>query len=1853
MAIPLYVREQNAGVLITKVAGRVLFEVFEISPADQAIMATKGRLRRSFPGAAVALEESDFQKRQFQETIAHTLAEMSRHPVEAMQPKVKKSGNVLHEDRDTNHPGMVSELFIGFLRSIGEAVRCPAIAKNMRDDVLWASSRSPWRRSPSWVLVRVALQLGFNRRAPSATHTIYKEAMLIILSRALNITTEQSLSSEVLYAMSAKLTRRLLKVGAAANQNVLLYVQRAMEGAHSKVSERWSAIQKNVSNVGLTELSNLDFVRDSYVDIPELDDHITWMKTRQREQIPSTFEPPSALMVFSSRELPQLPHQFTGHCKTNSIANLEAFESWVALHCQAWALDNRSTACTQLSSLIVSYHNLAEQYYSKNPEALSIMLLTIFEIWIVCDNVAVDLCPLLKRYDPGVPGAILQNLLLPFASQMRRLRHVEQYLVQRSSNAQFLPHQLYHALDSAEGFPVRYFCSSEEMQNMYQKIMVDAQKKREAKQTELCNLKMEHDRLLILAKQMECEYKDIWITYGNNRFSESQHKSNCKKCENENQAASLEININEWPLPPSSTKGKSVVFEKLIPSYLQSWRQTRFYLVMDVVGMQYSKRSSPRWSSNLASDPHLPSGPSCSSRIGLLSQEKPHVVTHRRAQKVATATETSVCLNNGFNYQYFDSSAGQFLEFLEPTEKVLKMCTYHLPIQSQSLQKYLYRPATSPDGPSSNLVLADQSETPTHMSIEETRDLAMLPLGHHIQLYNILIQLAAPSLDFKKQETSIFVSQCLYQTGPPGDTSLRASHAITGNETFATCLLDSLKTAWHRIKENWESSQALGMFAAVTARLLSLTSSKNVQQHCIELLRSLRIGAFAWVELLRDKSHKAVTQDDRVYFKSKSVDVALVCASSFDVEECHLHGILNSESDASIFVQCSITIQEGNPRYSIVSELTLACLYYRFRRLLHRSLPILSHTHSGISDAIQKCWSSYRPRGEWRVVCTHWLVSETEPDSQGVHFQVHYNILSGELLVNGVPLSHPPRQYEDHSMWPVLFGRTPIEVMPTYAAAMEYSAKRQYKGYDIRFGLKMKFSGGSDLLVQASCSDVDYETIPNRLLHGKFPTHFVNGFVYWYNYTNDTLEFRPRETPWDSTQSTWVMTRSSKGWAMKKEGCTAMGMESGTASAIQRILLPLAEKQNIHIIFQSSDRSTLEVELPALQLGFLFTAGESSLRSREIPGMSIDNDQSIGTLTGFANKLVLKDGERRLVLLPEGRVSWTSNNGHIRVTVSKESITQVHPLYVDNVLGRLIDNGNLQGKLFLSYLHALTSYCLPDTLTAKTGVEQALSILNSAAVRSFDRLSQQNVDTLILIANLHPKRHYYPENKKVMQTASWVSNLSFLSHHGGLHKAVSEILDQASQMSLFYPRLDSEKLDIRSHIDTDPFLASRDLIRTSTFRTSGFGAEEHTAIYDETYQARDRDQKSARGHGAFALSSIVYQERKTLHTHAPQGGQLWRIMFNVPEVLGPLQNIHISELQYSAKATNSGLQLALWPALHKVLSTKSHIANKFSIMIWLSALAAHENADIGLLQVLALFFTASELRAIALPPIQSCRPSKGHQATSALLKTIIRSHLVGINSSPESEMQAHLGESRHNFQNRRHRQYTSNQNSAIDTFAKQLLKLWPTEILPTLENVDQTVSNYVKVTKVQSSVRREFQAWFANLRLLEYLQGLEKALSSLEQSPLILCQPGLVTSTCSAMKLRTHPFVSVRDLFSRPAPILPTASLEFELELASFGSEKRTFRLLGLLEGLRRKGAQSRYEASYIDKLKMSMQSLQEQEPISNTTVLNGHTLERLHQHLDDCKKRVNELYIGLLTEYADTPKIFDLGHTAVPKSSM
>jgi hypothetical protein len=100
------------------------------------------------------------------------------------------------------------------------------------------------------------------------------------------------------------------------------------------------------------------------------------------------------------------------------------------------------------------------------------------------------------------------------------------------------------------------------------------------------------------------------------------------------------------------------------------------------------------------------------------------------------------------------------------------------------------------------------------------------------------------------------------------------------------------------------------------------------------------------------------------------------------------------------------------------------------------------------------------------------------------------------------------------------------------------------------------------------------------------------------------------------------------------------------------IFQPVEKALKIHCILHAAS-STLWVELPRLRLEFTLQPQSSSLQSRQYPGMSIENNQAFESLIGQHSKIVLVNSRShdRLVLIPEGRVSYAKNKDHVRVEI--------------------------------------------------------------------------------------------------------------------------------------------------------------------------------------------------------------------------------------------------------------------------------------------------------------------------------------------------------------------------------------------------------------------------------------------------------------------------------------------------------------------------------------------------------------------------------------------------------------------------
>ena len=298
-----------------------------------------------------------------------------------------------------------------------------------------------------------------------------------------------------------------------------------------------------------------------------------------------------------------------------------------------------------------------------------------------------------------------------------------------------------------------------------------------------------------------------------------------------------------------------------------------------------------------------------------------------------------------------------------------------------------------------------------------------------------------------------------------------------------------------------------------------------------------------------------------------------------------------------------------------------------------------------------------------------------------------------------------------------------------------------------------------------------------------------------------------------------------------------------------------------------------------------------------------------------------------------------------------------------------------------------------------------------------------------------------------MQEVDSDSNLSLLSQHNSFYTYFIDIFVQANDQKILHAHSYIEP----PHLDfVITYLQERDLIRSSAFRVSGFGAEQHTMEHDAEYFPRDRGQNSQRARRTLVTASLIFQRRAVLHVDVLSNfrASLWARLKGHGTIDGPNQTLDNSLLTFESTwlEVPSNLLEKLWCRVHTSLSHSPHDHNKFRIAMWLSTVAFAKNADMQIIQTLAAFYNMPDVAQISAPPVTLFNLSKGAKADLLELGQLIRRARRPFHSCPEAFLPKKVQESERKAQQRRQRQFQGNQDRAIKSFAGVLEGQWPCEV---------------------------------------------------------------------------------------------------------------------------------------------------------------------------------------------------------------
>ena len=1753
-SVPLHVRAQNACILVSRREENILFDVFELSPQDDRVLQTKGRLVRSFPDNSCLIHKDRLLESGLIEALASHIARLSCSEVAEFRFGGSNTGTKPSTSSTPTHPGLVTDYIVSVLSALGAPTTPISITKHTREEVIYSPGGSPWRRSPIWLLIRVVLQLEFVRyiTPPTLARQIYKAALAHLFSTVLEDADKQRLDPELLHIACTKINRRLRKLQTLdddLSQTLINPVRTTLIRLHKKWDNQWGNTMGNTKfDIDLSVLLGIEPTLDTQMNMVKLDKFLRLLDSRKTSAKCSSFEPVSECPQFDDVELLFALDETGEH----RYFQLLTVEQWVREKLQSWldAYKHEKKSCQRLSRLMMDYHRAAEGLYSQSdaPRSLSVMYITIVELWIACDICACLMYPLLSEYSPEINLLPLQSLSLLFKSQMKRLLRIELYVESREKRAEQNLPSLFRQFGHEHSFSVRYFDSSETLQDLQSQIERYAENKQQQKIEELQVKKKEYYNILAEVDKLSCsEHEVVFYRSRGRKRNQAEKISKCEKCQLRQKAEKLSIEVYEQPLGSTESDAKSLVFEVNIPEAYSYWRDATFYLSKDVLLSDFDKdrgkKASSYTLSNYAGLKHFLKGPS-NRRIGIYSTRKPALGTKKLIKiGVQLLTDEDVCVENDLRYRYYDEEDKHAMEKLMMSQKVQTRCTCKVPSRSPQLQGPLY-PTTSPNHATPNSVMASISECPRHMSIDQYKTLGLLPLGNRVRYINILTQLRASTVDFTKSEVHGIIYHMIHMVGPRSSKKTnkniaiaREAHGILHHVALCNAILEEVDLILRKTQGNWEAWRTLAICVLLVLRILALTETPEIRSRCFEHLLTVRYIVLEWIFALEQRLRTVLSSAQRTELTSKKTEIALLCITTFDVDVAFINNILHEPDAVSTLLQLSIIIRENKDMvisdYEYLHQITLQSwrnLLFRLSRTIQDGL-ISGAFQASFNSAIKASWGSFEPSGDWDILEEpkhHWAHISSGPN------EVHFNFLTADLLVNGLPLDRLPDEYTEHESYKTLFKSIPMQVMPTNEPGMAFSTKHIIFDYQLSFGLDKQ---RQYMLVTASKNGEKLELIPRRVFERFLPDHFVEKYVHWFNYDTKEIVFRTLDEPWKTTSNAWHLKKVGLNWQLQNSTCTLVAPDSGTGGVLSEIFKHLEDSDHIHITIDNAS-SLVSIELVRLQLSFNLLPGGSSIRSCQYSGYVIDSNQRIGTLIGLESKLVLREenkGKGRMILIPEGTIEYAKEHTHMDVRVESESIKKIHGYRIDTDLGRLEDNGSLQSKLFLCYLHALTSHFKVDKLTGLTGTEAAILILRSPAVASFRFLHSQNIDLLSKIAKLTPGRKFQPSSLKLMQQACWDERLPILSQHSAFHIEVDRLFRLTKTNLLFYSKENQVELPELRCVESD--LLVRDDVRSSIFRTDGFGAECFTQEFDTIYSGREVLLDFKRSQRASNMIKMLMRDNMALFCKmenlqlALNSKHLKDSMVKGPRPLEPKSFLFLADWlsqpsQYLPRD---------WCSLHKTLSASPNILNKFMVMMYLSTLAFAEGADTDVLQTLAAFYRVPALAEVSIPQVLVHHFDKGHKPELADIDKIIRSKARMIEDCPEESLPRQPGESSEEFCARRSKEFEENQNNAVIDFARALHSQWPCE-RPGIPNI-QNANRYINTKSAMEAIRVSFKYWHENYLFQLYINSIANALGHLQivGIPTTCKQPNIHPQK-QPEDNKTRSF-SAKDIFSLKAPV--------------------------------------------------------------------------------------------------------------------
>jgi hypothetical protein len=1512
------------------------------------VLATEDALQWDFPGQAVAVPYDTFGREDFQQGLSTFLEQASLESIKQFAAITYKACAPLPEIRNTSDPALVTGALMTMLEVNGTLHDTPLLRKRIRDTVSFDKAHKPWRRSAFYLVLRVAVQRHlYTLFGVDKGRFYYKVTMCILLSKLLDDGLYHS-SNEASHYLRQKLGRRLAKLEVdqergskeikSLHRQVFRTLGRAMEKSLSSaarlIESEWDSYKRKTSRIVRPiqhVASPFDLALRLPLSSPALNRamHLRFSTAQTEIRSPSEllghYESNTTLKPFNAVSIKYL--------------SLFTYESQIS-EAIKYADDRSETAgCIHLARNIESYLSTILNAYTDYAEFKSRQLLKVMELWVLMDRYALQCFPLLAKYHPGFHASMLDVLELSTFEELTRLQAVQSYIAERCQGWCGNGSRTIFDSPADDSFAVCYYdesTDSAELQELRKKIEQEADESLALKKLEWQRKSQKHESKIQEMAGLSCVYITEVDEHG---LSKLVHKKPCRKHKLKWEAGQIKIDIFEYPLPKADHALKALIFELKCPRAFASYRDATWLILSTFAYASTTTIGEVpllRAYSGLATYAN-----NTKTKVTLGSSTKSHLKSHY-SESGFPVSFRDVCRSFGMKLDYFDNEAKTWT-LMEGQASFTHLFPLKLPPNSP----YLPFETINASWPTSNKILATQTKCPTDLNVHEYIAWQGLMLGTHSRWPCLLRELGSTNMSFSTDSTWAIVTRVIAQAGPAtSDDVARDAHAVFHDRNFCRKLLDQVDYRLEAIRRNWREPVQLDILLSMLLKINTLTASAKVRTVVAELLAKSRSITQSWCTSL----HFADQEQGSGLFVFATW-AAVLCKRTF-------YPIFENDTIISCqlvkeFVVASIALQNclvgkfdtlpQNLRIAVLRDLHLA-----FHNRHHIQLALRSEDQPLVA-ALQAFWSIPQECMDSPITMytdpNSWWVSITIPSKYTVQHVIHYNFVQGTLLIDGQELGTLPPEYR---RWPIieeLFGAQALNIYPSALPGMSLLISRQMP-FDHRVHLGFR---DNSLVIRAEHHGTIMELIPRSLFGNErqydLPSQLVYNCYHWLDLNRGVMEVRQQD-PWKSRRSNWVLNLRTQ-QATRNSGFTLIDPNSDLAIKVAQNFYQFEYAHNITVFY--TPRGEVRVELKRLELDFVVTK-TGLLKCPQLGAVIAESRlQDIGTWHGLRSKLVVRsvqDPTQRSVLVPMGEAIYEREGPHLSVVIKNAG--SYLKFGINDVLGRIDCPAEPVMLYHRALWHASTAYFLPDALTNRTGVEEAMQYLRSGAYQPWTPLSSSACTPLLTMAGFSPQRTYYPVTLKAMESVHWNPVLTSYIQDDRYRRAVEDILKRNAELSQF--ALIVTTTNDLPHVTGDLHLENRALSR---------GIPNHIK-HDQTYKPRDRRIDGPRRSNVATVAELICDWPSELANTT----QLASLLQKMPIIGGYVRGF--DKVQFT-DILEAGRNLGVdWGALVNTTLGCSK-DERFRLVFLFSVLAFSAEANVDLLRSIISFALITDLKRVSFP----------------------------------------------------------------------------------------------------------------------------------------------------------------------------------------------------------------------------------------------------------------------------------------------